>query len=155
MTSTFGFKCPQCGSSHFGSEIHAGEVVERHCNGYKADGQGCRFKWKPVDDARYGLRDVDLQEEPDSIGAMVSTLQPTPLPPTTFMEQLVFLPDSKVGLSLSVEEAYQLPKEELEKRHDINTCELGPSGECLYCGILACPHKEPLHFHHDGCPACD
>ena len=21
-------------------------------------------------------------------------------------------------------------------------------------GILACPHAEPLHYHHDGCPAC-
>ena len=21
--------------------------------------------------------------------------------------------------------------------------------------ILACPHAEPLHYHHDGCPACD
>jgi len=20
---------------------------------------------------------------------------------------------------------------------------------------LACPDKEPLHFHHDGCPHCD
>lgn len=18
-----------------------------------------------------------------------------------------------------------------------------------------CPHKEPLHYHHDGCPVCD
>ena len=21
-------------------------------------------------------------------------------------------------------------------------------------GIIACPHAEPLHYHHDGCPAC-
>ena len=21
-------------------------------------------------------------------------------------------------------------------------------------GILVCPHSEPLHYHHDGCPAC-
>jgi hypothetical protein len=27
--------------------------------------------------------------------------------------------------------------------------------ECLRCGELVCPHDEPLHFHHDGCPACD
>ena len=26
--------------------------------------------------------------------------------------------------------------------------------ECLYCGVRACPFKEPLHYHHDGCPAC-
>jgi hypothetical protein len=25
--------------------------------------------------------------------------------------------------------------------------------ECLICSIIACPLGEPLHFHHDGCPA--
>ena len=29
-----------------------------------------------------------------------------------------------------------------------------PDGECYECGAIICPHKEPLHFHHDGCPAC-
>lgn len=29
------------------------------------------------------------------------------------------------------------------------------SAECLACGARACPHHEPLHYHHDGCPACD
>lgn len=27
-------------------------------------------------------------------------------------------------------------------------------GECMVCSIRDCPHKEPLHYHHDGCPAC-
>ncbi len=26
--------------------------------------------------------------------------------------------------------------------------------ECLACGEMDCPHGEPLHYHHDGCPAC-
>lgn len=26
--------------------------------------------------------------------------------------------------------------------------------ECALCGSIVCPHGEPLHFHHDGCPAC-
>lgn len=26
--------------------------------------------------------------------------------------------------------------------------------ECIVCGSIVCPHAEPLHFHHDGCPAC-
>jgi hypothetical protein len=26
--------------------------------------------------------------------------------------------------------------------------------ECLFCGVRDCPHNEPLHYHHDGCPAC-
>lgn len=28
------------------------------------------------------------------------------------------------------------------------------STECMYCASLDCPHAEPLHYHHDGCPAC-
>jgi hypothetical protein len=27
-------------------------------------------------------------------------------------------------------------------------------GECMACGERNCPHGEPLHYHHDGCPAC-
>jgi hypothetical protein len=27
--------------------------------------------------------------------------------------------------------------------------------ECLECGARDCPSGEPLHYHHDGCPACD
>ena len=27
--------------------------------------------------------------------------------------------------------------------------------ECELCGVLVCPHNEELHYHHDGCPACD
>jgi len=29
-----------------------------------------------------------------------------------------------------------------------------PGAECLDCGARDCPHGEPLHYHHDGCPAC-
>jgi hypothetical protein len=28
-----------------------------------------------------------------------------------------------------------------------------PDMECLVCGIRDCPLQEPLHYHHDGCPA--
>ena len=27
-------------------------------------------------------------------------------------------------------------------------------GECSICGVICCPHGEPMHFHHDGCPSC-
>jgi hypothetical protein len=30
----------------------------------------------------------------------------------------------------------------------------GGDGECCACGARDCPHGEPLHYHHDGCPAC-
>lgn len=33
---------------------------------------------------------------------------------------------------------------------DTATCE---DMECLDCGERECPQGEPLHFHHDGCPA--
>lgn len=26
--------------------------------------------------------------------------------------------------------------------------------ECMDCGYRDCPYAEPLHYHHDGCPAC-
>lgn len=29
------------------------------------------------------------------------------------------------------------------------------SDECTQCGAIVCPHGEPLHFHHDGCPVCE
>jgi hypothetical protein len=34
-----------------------------------------------------------------------------------------------------------------------HTCKDG-DGECGACAVRDCPHKEPLHYHHDGCPAC-
>lgn len=29
-----------------------------------------------------------------------------------------------------------------------------PDMECIVCGYRDCPHGEPLHYHHDGCPCC-
>ena len=29
-----------------------------------------------------------------------------------------------------------------------------PDLESIVCGFRDCPHDEPLHYHHDGCPAC-
>lgn len=26
--------------------------------------------------------------------------------------------------------------------------------ECMVCGGIDCPDGEPLHYHHDACPAC-
>lgn len=26
--------------------------------------------------------------------------------------------------------------------------------ECTVCAEIVCPHKDPLHLHHDGCPSC-
>lgn len=34
---------------------------------------------------------------------------------------------------------------------NIETC---PNEECCICSIRDCPSDEPLHYHHDGCPAC-
>lgn len=45
-------------------------------------------------------------------------------------------------------------------RFDIETAphpptDMCPAEECAECGERDCPHGEPLHYHHDGCPACD
>jgi len=29
-----------------------------------------------------------------------------------------------------------------------------PDGECWRCAEIICPHKDGMHFHHDGCPSC-
>lgn len=29
------------------------------------------------------------------------------------------------------------------------------ANECVICAERECPHGEPLHYHHDGCPACE
>lgn len=26
--------------------------------------------------------------------------------------------------------------------------------DCIPCSVRDCPHCEPNHYHHDGCPAC-
>lgn len=36
----------------------------------------------------------------------------------------------------------------------LTACKGGLDGECMTCGAFVCPYGEPLHFHHDGCPAC-
>lgn len=33
-------------------------------------------------------------------------------------------------------------------------CDACHANECLACGERDCPHGEPLHYHHDSCPAC-
>jgi len=29
-----------------------------------------------------------------------------------------------------------------------------PDSDDIEGAMAACPYSEPLHFHHDGCPAC-
>jgi hypothetical protein len=29
-----------------------------------------------------------------------------------------------------------------------------PDAECSTCAEIICPHKDEMHFHHDGCPSC-
>ncbi len=36
----------------------------------------------------------------------------------------------------------------------ILACTNDGNDECIACGERDCPHGEPLHYHHDGCPAC-
>lgn len=36
--------------------------------------------------------------------------------------------------------------------HDTKSCD---KDDCLICGVIDCPHNEPLHYDKDGCPACE
>jgi hypothetical protein len=38
---------------------------------------------------------------------------------------------------------------------ELHQCEGHDKNECTLCGVLDCKHGEPLHYHHDGCPACE
>lgn len=35
----------------------------------------------------------------------------------------------------------------------LDHCKL-EGGECSKCAVIVCPHKDPMHLHHDGCPSC-
>ena len=41
-----------------------------------------------------------------------------------------------------------------ERDHVDGPPETCPASECMTCAMRFCPFLEPLHFHHDGCPAC-
>ena len=60
------------------------------------------------------------------------------------------------ALLLAVENARKAGAESvrsiLQAVHKIDNCD---ATECMICSIAQCPHSEPLHFHHDGCPACE
>lgn len=60
------------------------------------------------------------------------------------------------NLSCELEcELAALKAELAEARHMVEQLvEHCPDLECSRCGEIICPHHEPLHFHHDGCPAC-
>ena len=42
-------------------------------------------------------------------------------------------------------------EEEVKDHPPTSEC---PDPECIICGYRDCSHNEPLHYHHDGCPAC-
>lgn len=41
------------------------------------------------------------------------------------------------------------PSPELDEA--LATCH---DAECAECSRIVCPHGDPMHFHHDGCPSC-
>ena len=43
----------------------------------------------------------------------------------------------------------------LQAVREVHECADPNETECDLCGVFACPKHEALHFHHDGCPACD
>ena len=49
------------------------------------------------------------------------------------------------GLKLALQKYSQITDDLL------NHCKID---ECEECSKIVCPFNEPLHLHHDGCPAC-
>ena len=58
------------------------------------------------------------------------------------------------GAMMSARVLRQLERRETQLDALLNHCDK-QNGECGFCGETVCPYGETLHFHHDGCPACD
>ena len=61
----------------------------------------------------------------------------------------------KKGKDYDTSKLWLLLARELLKKisdEDAKTC---VQIECVECAKVDCPHNEPLHWHHDGCPACN
>ena len=39
-------------------------------------------------------------------------------------------------------------------KHVDGPAEECPQDECAACALKWCPDKDPMHYHHDGCPSC-
>jgi len=52
-----------------------------------------------------------------------------------------------VGVTLTREKGMEILDALLNECHE-------EGGECSKCGVICCPLKDPMHFHHDGCPSC-
>lgn len=67
---------------------------------------------------------------------------------------------SEMHMQTSLAQAERAEKAEKERDRWIeiatklvNHCDK-ESGECSICSEIVCPHGDPMHFHHDGCPTC-
>lgn len=55
-------------------------------------------------------------------------------------------------MPVTVDQAFAYAEHNNLTISDLDHC---ADAECLTCGAICCPHGDPLHFHHDGCPACE
>ena len=55
------------------------------------------------------------------------------------------------ALHQQIKDAFESSKPDSVIEFLMSQCD---DGECHICGQIVCPHKEWLHFHHDGCPSC-
>lgn len=49
---------------------------------------------------------------------------------------------------------WQIACKEMYDNHGHYNTEKCKVDECPICAMIDCPHGEPMHYHHDGCPAC-
>lgn len=62
--------------------------------------------------------------------------------------QTTLLEQARIAITLCIAEIRRLGD---NTDRLLNHC---PENECSACASIVCPHGEPLHLHHDGCPAC-
>lgn len=49
---------------------------------------------------------------------------------------------------------WQITLKDMYDNHGHYNTEKCKVDECSICAMIDCPHGEPMHYHHDGCPAC-
>ena len=55
---------------------------------------------------------------------------------------------------MEIEKDWEEMFEEMVVEGKTTHIEMCSDPECMTCAIRDCPLGEPLHYHHDGCPAC-
>lgn len=69
-------------------------------------------------------------------------------------EMILDMEDIRLEVDGTIDEAIDAISRDDDEYHslwdDVVSCQCR---DCSACGIRDCPARDPLHYHHDGCPA--